>query len=247
MAAVFLPPNDSVIQSSNAVGDKAKWLLLDEPGLVARSPGQTLTVTFATQAKPFDSIAVIGSTLRSLDTIRVRIGSVADMSSGVMLDQTVRAWTGAAPIDKAISYIPLSLTYTAAFVRLDIVTSAETVEASRIIIGKRIEVDGVDQGAEFTYQSGDAVTDGNGWTSVQDYRSRISWKANAGNVRRASYCADWAPFLARAGKHMGFLFIPQTESDALQVEAALMRHQQEAKVIDVTSERYRIEMQLLEV
>lgn len=70
---------------------------------------------------------------------------------------------------------------------------------------------------------------------------------DAANVSRTSFYQKWASFLNRVGKHAGFLFIPYDASDSLQQEAALMRHKEDANVVDVTSSRYRVEMTLFEV
>ena len=250
MSAVFLPPLrvEPTVVLSNAIDTApAKRVLLDEPGLVARSAGNQLYFVFSTAGRAYDSIALIRTNLAATDTIRVRVGMTPEMEGTVYVDQTVQAWSGAAPVDKALTYVPLGQVYSAPYVRVDITTAAAFAEVSRILIGKRIEVDGVDRGAEFSYLSGSVVDDGPGWSSVEEARSRLSWKATAGNVSRVSYVSEWAPFLSRVGKHSAFLLVPQTDSDSIQVEAALVRHQDDAKPSDLTSNRYQIEMQLLEI
>jgi hypothetical protein len=250
MAAVFLPPLavEPAIQSSNAVATApASRVLLDEPGLVARGVG-TLSVTFNMQGQSYDTVAVIRHSLRAEQRIRVRVGSDAAMATGVVFDQTFTAWSGAAPFDKAISYIPLPQLFSERFVAVDLIGSdGIDIEASRIIVGERIEVDGVDSGAQFTPVSGSTVDDGPGWTTVGEHRTRRSWEVNAGNVSRTSYYAEWSSFLNRVGKHAAFLFVPQSASDAIQHEAALMRFKDDPNVVDVTSSRYRVEMTLFEV
>lgn len=250
MAAVFLPPLPiaPTIVSTNAVANApASRLLLDEPGLVARATG-TLSVTFDTVGQPFNAVAVIGSNLASNHRVRVRAGSTANMSSGVVFDATVNAWSGAAPLSGAITYVPLPSTIVAQYVLVEMTGGAQsTIEASRVIIGQRVEVDGIDQNAEKTDVSGSNVEDGPGWTTVGEARTRSRWTANVGNIHSDAYYRDWTPFLRRVGKHTGFLFIPQTASTKLQHQAVLVRNSDDPKTVDVTSSRFRVEMTLFEV
>jgi len=248
MSAVFLPALPATIVANNADANApASRVLLDEPGLVARAPG-TLSLTFDMGGAAFNSVAAIGNNLTSDQTIRVRVGSALDMSGGVVLDVTVPAWSGIPPVGKAISYIPLPSTYTARYVRVDLQSGGTgTVEVSRVIVGKRIEVDGIDNNAQKTPTSGSTVDDGPGWTTVGEARTRLKWQANVGNIARDSFYREWSPFLFNMGKHNAFLFIPQTESDGIQVEAALVRNADDPKTVDVTSERFRVEMTLFEV
>jgi hypothetical protein len=250
MAAVFLPPlaTEPAIVSSNAIATApASRVLLDEPGLVARASG-TLTITFDMQGQGYDTVAVIRHSLRAAQLVRVRIGPDASMGLGVVFDQSFAAWSGALPFDKAISYLPLPQVFNARYVTIDLIGSAGIeVEASRIIVGKRIETDGVDSGAQLNFASGSTVDDGPGWTTVGEQRSRITWTVNAGNVSRFAFNWEWAAFLHRVGKHTGFLFIPYDASESLQQQAALVRFKEDANVVDVTSNRFRVEMTLFEV
>jgi len=248
MSAVFLPGLPMTVVADNAMANApASRVLLDEPGLVARALG-TLSLTFDLAGRSYDSIAAVGTSLSALDTIRIRIGSVADMSSGVVLDQTHKAWAGVPPTGKALSYIPLPALYSAQFVRVDLIAGAATlVEASRILIGKRIETDGVDRDAKKTAASGTQVDDGPGWTTVGEARTRTRWQATAGNIKTYSYLTEWAPFIDRVGKHEAFLFIPQTESLGLQQEAILCRNQDDPSAEYLTSERVSVAFNLFQV
>lgn len=248
MGAVFLPARPmSVVANNSQANAPADRVLLDEPGLVTRANG-TLSLTFDLQGRSYDSIAAIRHTLAATDVIRIRAGSAIDMSSGVVLDMSIGAWSGTAPVGKAISYVALSGTYTARYVRIDMTTAGGgLVEVSRVIVGKRIESDGIDSGAQLAYASGSTVDDGPGWTSVGPQRSRISWQANVGNIPRSYFYSAWSPFLNQVGIHEGFLFVPQTKSTSLQHEAALVRLKEDAKIVDVTSDRNRVEMSLFEV
>lgn len=250
MSAVFLAPpvvEPSIVSDTAQASAPASRVLLDEPGLVARGTG-TLSVTFDMGSTAYDTVAAIRNNLPAAATIRVRAASSADMTSGVVLDTTVQAWSGEAPTTKAISYIPLPAIYTERYVRVDLIAvGASLVEVSRIIIGKRIEVDGIDRGATQTAVSGSQVDDGPGWTTVGEARARKKWTANVGNIARLPYYREWAPFLDRMGKHTGFLFIPQTASIGLQQEAVLVRNADDPKVTDLSSERFQIEMSLFEV
>ena len=49
------------------------------------------------------------------------------------------------------------------------------------------------------------------------------------------------------GLHEDWLFIPDTSSNAFQQQAVLVRQQANAKITEVTSDRFKVELQLLEV
>lgn len=247
MSAVFLHSLDFIATADGADNAPASRLSLDEPGLTYRSNGNETIITLDCHAPvEMNAIALIRAKLEPTATIEVQAyndGSFSDPALFVSQE----AWSGIGRDDAAICYVPFPSTVTARYVRVTVRTTRTIVEISRILVGKRIEVDGIDNNPELTHVSGSTVEDGPGWTTVGPQRTRLQWKANVGNVHRSDFYASWAPFLNRTGKHGSFLFIPNTTSDALQQEACLVRHQQDAKTVPVTYSRYRVEMQLFEV
>lgn len=248
MSALFLSSVGYGVTANEQSVAPARRMTLDEPGLVYRSTGNLATITATSDASLFiaDSVAVTGARLLATDTIRVRAGSVPDMTSGVVADVTTQAWTGTSPIAGATCLIALPSPVMARYFRIDITTGNTFVEISRLLIGRRIEVDGIDEGAVITFTSG-SPQEGPGWTTVLEQRTRLAWKANVGNIHRTLTFTSWAPFLSSVGTHAAFLFIPDTDTVDLQRQAALVRLQSNANLVEVTGDRYRVELNVLEV
>ena len=255
MTAVFCAPTSfSVASGSEGAVAPARNLNTDPMGLVWRSTGLLgvqLTISLADPS--FDTVALVGSNLRAGDTIRVRAGSSASVVAGetdLLLDATVPAWTGTAPTSGALTVLVLDAPIAASFVRLDLTSSGNPdgyVEASRLIIGKRVQADGIDIGCEQTFEDGSDVQEGLGFTTVDEYRVRIGWKVSVSGVKEADYWAKWFPFLRSIGRHKGFLFLPDSESDHVQTQAVFGRMANSAKGSAKSSDFTIIDMTILSV
>ena len=248
MSAVILEGQPYAVTANSATNAPASRLLLDEPGLTFRSNGNTATIDITGVGGGYiiaDTIALVGARLNSNDRIRVQAGMSATNLG--FLDFTDSAWTGPTRNDQAICYLPFPFAISAPFFRVTITTARDFVEVSRLLIGERIEFDGIDQKPTITPMSGSTIDDGPGWTSVGPQRTRNQWKASVGNIKNTDFYGKWSGFLDRTGKHTGFLFVPNTESIALQQEAILARHQQDATIIPLTTDRWQVDLQLLEV
>ncbi len=237
MAAVLVAPLPFVAIAANEQATAPlSYTRSDEPGFVWRSAN--LTTVFAKvqlSGAEWDTFALVGSNLRATDTIRIRAGNSAadvDGTSGLSLDQTFNAWTGVAPTGGALSFKLLAASVTSPFVRIDITSSgnpATYVQAQRIVIGKRVETDGVTLGSEQTFEDGSVVETGPGYTTVDRYNVRIGWKVTLDFITDAKYFTNWFPFLRSVGSSQAFVFIPDTDSLYIQNQAVFARITSSAK------------------
>lgn len=245
MSSVFLRSYRYAVSAISASDAPAKRLLSPEPALTYRSTTSTATINADLQTlKTVNSVALVGARLNATDTIRVQLFDAANVQ---VSDVSVRAFSGTARDGAAIVYVALQGDFMARYVRVTVQTSRSIVEVSRLLIGDRLEIDGIDSGPEITPTSGSTVEDGPGWTTTVSARTRISWKATAGNVKPADLWNRWLPFSSGVGLHEDWLFIPDTSSNAFQQQAVLVRQQANAKITEVTSDRFKVELQLLEV
>jgi hypothetical protein len=232
MAVILVAPNSfNIVSASERTTAPATNLRLDEPAMVWRSASAT-GVTFIAQpvnGEAFDTICLVGSNLRASDTIKVTAGAtLADVNNGTNLtfNQTKAAWTGTEPTNGALSFFTLPAPITSPFVRIDITSTgnpAGYVQASRLVIGKRVNHDGVSMGAEQTYEDSSVVEEGPGYTSVDRYNVRVGWKVTLDGIKDAAYYGNWFPFLRSVGKSRAFVFVPDDTSPYVQNQAVFCR------------------------
>lgn len=224
--------------------------LRDEPARVWRSEGTSAQLTFQVIGE-WDTFALVGNNLRASDTFRLRAGpTLESLSSNPPLDLTFVAWTGNAPLAKATSFHLLNAPTTYQFVRLDITSNGNPdgfIEASRLVVGTRVATAGINIGAERQHMDGSVIEDGPGYTTIQQYRSRLQWKVTIGPIKASEYYGTWDRFLYKVGKSRGFLFVEDTEAPWVQSETAFVRNQAEAKSVNVASDYAKMEMTLLQV
>lgn len=250
MSAVFLAPQKlSVAAASQSATAPASNALVDPAGLVWRSNGLSgIYGTFSVPAA-FDSIALTGTNLRAMDTVRVRTASNPDMTNAIV-DRTVQAWSGAPGSNGAITYVGLEAAANGPYVRIDINSASNPagyVEVQRILIGKRIEILGIDHGASQGFEDASTIEDINGMTLSDVYRVRDSWKFNVSDTTQATYALQWYPFLKSVGKHKAILFIPNTASPYLQTEACLAYITGSPKGDSQSSDFWKMDINLLSV
>ncbi|KQO09442.1 hypothetical protein [Sphingomonas sp. Leaf242] len=253
MTAVFLNPKAfTVVTANQSATALAANLRQDEAGMVWRSSNlTTVYVTVQLDGTAWDSVALVGSNLRASDTIRIRAGATAaivDGSSSLTVDQTFAAWSGTAPTNGALSFKLLGAAVTSPFVRIDITStgnSAGYVQAKRLVIGKRVETDGVNIGAEQTFEDMSSVEEGLGYTTVDRYGVRIGWKVTLDGIKDATYNNDWYPFLRDVGRSKPFVFIPDDSSAYVQTQAVFGRVNSTAKGSSPASDFNVVEINLL--
>lgn len=232
MSVVLVAPLPfTVVSASQQPNAPASNLRLDEPAMVYRSEGLfgiTIVVQMPSGAA-YDTICLVGSNLAATDTIRVRAGAsqaVVAGTTGLTANRTVNAWSGTAPTNGALSFITLPTPITSPFVRIDISSGgnpAGYVEASRLVIGQRVNHDGISMGAEQTYEDSSVIEEGPGFTSVERYNVRIGWKVTLDGIKDAALYGTFYPFLRSVGKSRAFVFIPDDSSPYVQNQAVFCR------------------------
>lgn len=221
MSALFCLPLDFSIVSANENSTRpADFLRRDAAGLVWRS-GNLSNVSLVVQvAGDFDTIAMIGSNLRSNDTIRVRIGATeAGSSTAPVYDSGhLPAWSGVKSEGAgAKSLLYNAELHTARFVRIDITASGHPdlwVQAQRLVIGKRIEHAAIDQDSELGWIDLSPSYQGPGYLAFSEYPTLAQWKIKLSWVSDWNFLNVWAPFLQKTGITQPFLFIPVVENAA---------------------------------
>lgn len=254
MAVVICAPRNFAIVSSNSASNApASSLNLDHPSMVWRSANlTTVYVTVQLTAGTWDTIAFIKSNLRSTDTIRVRAAnSAANTTASPAYDSgNLPAYTGLGNDAGNMSLITLSLARSETFVRIDITSSGNSagyVEASRLVIGKRVEGDGIDLNAEHTFEDTSQTTTYRGYDAVDPFDVKTSWKFTISYIKEALYWLNWFPLLREIGLKKAILFVPDSSSTYLQNEAVFGRIVSAAKGSPVSSDFYKLELYVREI
>lgn len=232
MSVILVAPMAFTVLAANQGSTAlAQNLRVDEPAMVWRSSNlSSVSVTVQLlDGLAWDTVCLVGSNLRASDTIRVMAGpSQADVTNGTNLnvDQTFAAWSGTAPTSGALSFKPLNTAVASPFVRIVITSNGNPdghVQASRLVIGKRIDHDGVSVGAEQTFEDTSVIEDGPGYTTVDRYNVRVGWKVTLDGIKDAAYFNNWHPFLRAVGKSRAFVFIPDDGVPYVQAQAVFCR------------------------
>jgi hypothetical protein len=256
MSAVFcLPQPFTYVSGGQAATAPATNLGYDEPGLVWRSAGlSSVSLVIQTAGLPFDTIALCLNNLRASDSVKVSMGGTAANVNGASpsFSQTISAWSGVAPLGKATTTLLLAAPVSYAFIRLDITSTLNPdnfVEASRLVVGKRVACLGVDLGDEETFEDGSTVDDVAGYTTISQARMRSGRKVTISHLKEADYYSAWRPFLAAAGRTNAFLFMPNDDPAYAytQQQVMLARINTTAKGASLASDQNRIELTLLSV
>lgn len=255
MSTILCQPMPFTVLGSNANANApASNMNIDEPAMVWRSANlSTVYVKVQLDGSAWDTFALVGSNLRANDTIRIRAASTAaavDGTSGLTVDQTFLAWSGVSPTAGALSFFQITNAVTSAFVRIDITSTGNPkgyVEASRLVLGKRVVTDGVAVNAEQTFEDMSNVEDGLGWTSVDEYGVRIGWKVTLEGIKDADYNTNWFPFLRAVGRKKAFVFIPDDGVAYIQTQAVFARITSSAKGSSPVADYNNVELSLLSI
>lgn len=253
MSVIFVAPlRFTVVAANQRTIAPAINMNQDEPGMVYRSADLN-TVYFKVQldGSTWDTFSLVGSNLRSGDTIRIRAGTTSaavDGTTGLSADVTFQAWSGSAPTNGALSFRLLGTAITSPFVRIDITSTgnpAGYVQASRLVIGKRVVTDGVSIGAKQTFEDMSVIEEGPGYTTVDEYGVRIGWKVTLEGISDADFNTNWFPFLRAVGRKKGFVFIPDDSSPYVQTQAVYGRMNNVASGESPVADYNNVELSIL--
>lgn len=123
------------------------------------------------------------------------------------------------------------------FVRIDF-TSANAsgyVEASRLVIGQSTEADGVDTGAQITYDNASK-------SYLNALRAQPTWKMVVSGITNDGYWSVWHQVLMDLAEFRAFLFIPDSMGDHIQPQSIFCRFVSAPKTTINSSDYYEIEM-----
>jgi len=149
-----------------------------------------------------------------------------------------------------MTLLTLGSARTETFIRIDITSTgnpAGFVEAARLIVGKRIEEDGIDLNAEHTFEDSSQTTAYRGFEAIDPFEVKTSWKFTVGYIKEPSYWQNWYPFLREVGMKKAVLFVPDRDSAYLQSETVFGRITSMAKGSPVSSDYYKLELYVREI
>ncbi len=234
-----VPKTVTLATSSTSGATDASNMLHDEKALVWRSTGLTGQYISIVQSGSWDVIALIGTNLRAQDTIRVRAAnSLADVTANPAINQTFAAFSGTPKATGAMVLFRLSSPVTHSHVRIDITSTGNPdgfIQVSNLVLGKGIEWDGVDAGAEVTY-------DNQTTTYMRKYLTKPSWKINLSGIPQSAYYDEWEDFLLKAGERGGFLYVPIYNDAYTQKRSAYVSISNPSKTTMNTFNDFTIEL-----
>lgn len=246
MAGPFLvaPLPFSVVSASATSAGSTAYTNNDVPGLVWRS-GTTTTIVLDLGGQAYDTIALIGTNLRTTDMVAIQTGTGTG-GTGSYASGNIAAYTGFKP--------PLSLTKTICRIpprseRYVSITISATnhpdgyVELQRIVVGKAISFSGVETGARFGFNDQSVITQGPGYRSVDEYPSFATCKISTGWITDLSWRTEWYPALQYVGNRKSVLFVlEETQPDRWQTDSIFGPIVTKAEGEALHFDAYRLEM-----
>ncbi len=208
MAAIFLAPlkfaNAALAaDGSTQVSAPVANLLKDHLAMVWRSSAAAPFITLALGGNAIDSVVLWGTNMTASDTVRVRIGPNASGASPVY-DQTFPGSTNVLAF--------LNSPVTASYLRLDFTRAnggATFTEAARLVVGDRVESDGIAKDAEVTYDDQSVRYSGPNWFSADEYSVLQTWKVKVEGLTEDQFFLNgWHDFLMTVGEARPFVFLP---------------------------------------
>ncbi|MFX4084043.1 hypothetical protein N6H05_23890 [Sphingobium sp. WTD-1] len=254
MPTIMCAPRNFAVSSSNSASNApASNLNLDHPSMVWRSSNLTsVQITVQLGAGSWDTIALVKNNLRATDTVRIRAAnSASNTTASPTYDSgNLSAFSGSSNSAGSLTLLTLSGARTETFIRIDITSTgnpAGYVEAARVVIGKRLEEDGIDLNAEHSFEDTSQSTQYRGFEAIDPFDVKPSWKVTIGYVKEANYWTNWYPLLRDVGMKKAVLFLPDRDSAYLQSENLFGRITSMAKGSPVSSDYFKLELYVREI
>lgn len=223
MGALFVKPMAFTVVSANeAAIAPASNANLDHPALVYRSSNLTtvnIIIDLGSSGASYDTVAIIGSNLRSTDTVQVRTGTTST-GTGNYAGTALAAFSGSLPTGSTSKAIYQIGTRTERYLRIDITATSHPdgyVSAQRIVIGKALSLTGgagIDLGVEQGFVDQSVPYSGDGWTSFDAYQVLHQMKLTVSMIADSDWRSDWFSFFQTVGKNRAFLMVPDTDQPA---------------------------------
>lgn len=233
MSAIFVIPN-AFTPNAQSGGSLAavSYLGIDEAGLVWRTTGLTgNSITVQLDGTSIDTIALMGTNLIAGNTVRIRLGATKAEVDGnsATIDTTAQIALGTPEKGKTLVHHTLPTSAAYGFLRLDFSATGNPdgfVEVSRLIVGKSLICDGINIGAEITY-------DNQTRSNLDPFKTKPVWKAVVSGFTYEQYWTYWDSFLRKIADQRGFMFVPDSASPYKQQQVVFGQVQSSSKnVID---------------
>jgi hypothetical protein len=251
MATYLIHPLNLTFSSSQSgASTPASNLNVDYPNMVWRSTSATgAFLEFSLDsALPWDFIGLVGASLFAADTVRIRAASTqAGVTTAPAYDTTFSV-SGTANSDFNLAFHAPVTVRTLSYFRLDFTLSGNPnafVQAQRLVVGKRVEADGIDVGAEFNFEDTSRISDYRGIQISDPFDAKQSWKFSVSNVKVDDYNTNWRSFL-KAASGKGVLFIPDTVNGQHSQESVFGRIQGQTNAGLMASDQYKVNLYIRE-
>lgn len=238
--SIFTIPQALTYHSSGSASTTAPAtnLLNNEPGIVFRSTALSgVFVQFSTSGQ-YDVIALVGTNLTGADTVRIRASnSEAGLLSSPAVDVVVSIAAGRIKKAGAILFHQFANPVSYQFIRIDFASlnASGYVEASRLVIGLSTGADGIDTGAQITY-------DNTSKSYLNALRTQPTWKMVVSGITEDAYWGVWDRVMMDLAEFRAFLFIPDSMGDHIQPQSMFCRFVSAPKTTITSSDYYEIEM-----
>lgn len=205
MAAIFLAPirfPASSLGGDTTANAPLANLMIDHLGMVWRSSAGAPSITLNLGSTPIDSVVLWGTNMTGADSVRVRISPNSNGASPVY-DQTFQGATNVLAF--------LAAPVTSGFLRLDFtrLSGAAFTEVARLVVGDRIECDGIAKDAEVSYDDQSVRYSGPNWMTVDEYTVLQTWKVKVEALTEDVFFGNgWHDFLISVGEKRPFIFLP---------------------------------------
>lgn len=228
----------SLSASTTASATSVSNLLHDEKALVWRSVGVTAYI-LAVQAGAWNTVSLVGTNLRATDAVRIRAANSAEaVTTAPIIDQTFPAYSGTAKATGAMVLFRLAALVTYTHIRIDITSTgnpAGYIQASNLIIGQSVERDGIDQGAEVSY-------DNQGASYLRTYATKPTWKIVLSGITQTEWYDRWEDFITKATDRRGILYVPIYNGPHMQKQSAYVSVVGSPKLTWITSDNLNVEL-----
>lgn len=245
------PHNFTVLSSQSAATAPASNLNVDYPNMVWKSTSTTdafIEIRLDPSAS-WDFIGLVGANLVATDTVRIRsAGNQANLTASPSYDMMFNV-LGTLNSDFNLAYHLPSSAKSHRFIRLDFSAANNpngSLQAKRLVIGRRLDGDGVDVGADFNIEDTSRISDYRGIQISDPFDAKDSWKFSVGYVKKDDYNTKWRSFIKSAlGKAV--LFIPDTLNNSHNQEAVFGRLQGPTNAGLITGDAYKVNLYIREV
>lgn len=210
-------------------------LLNERTGMVWRSTATTDYFVITLNGAALDTIALWATNMTSLDSVRVRF-SANTAGTSPSYDQI---FTG---VKNNIILLPSLMSGT--YLRLDFTRSASIpyIEVGKLVLAKKLVADGVNAGAEQTYEDQSVINRGPNWQTVEPCSVVKSWKVSVEGLSEDDFMLNWDPWLNTVGEKTAFVFIPYYPTPYLSQLATMGRMTSAPKVTWITQVDRKVEL-----